>query len=59
MVQLEHGNRAGQRFGLLLHGRCGRRACSTSAAFCCVTLSICDTAWLTCSMPALCSRVAR
>ena len=32
-----------------------RRASSTSAAFCCVTWSICATAWLTCSMPALCS----
>jgi hypothetical protein len=29
--------------------------CSTSAAFCCVMLSICDTASLTCEMPISCS----
>ena len=33
-------------------------ASSTSAAFCCVTSSICVTAWLTCSMPAVCSWLA-
>src|ERR1700739_2517088 len=30
-------------------------ACSTRAAFCCVTPSICVTAWLTWPMPLLCS----
>ena len=30
--------------------------CSTSAAFCCVMPSICDTASLTCEMPINCSR---
>ncbi|MNN11562.1 hypothetical protein D3C81_1245250 [compost metagenome] len=33
-------------------------ACSTSAAFCCVTPSICVTARLTCSMPVVCSALA-
>src|SRR6476661_4139691 len=33
-------------------------ASSTSAAFCCVDSSSCATAWLICSMPAVCSCVA-
>lgn len=33
-------------------------ACSTNAAFCCVTSSICATATLTWSMPVLCSAAA-
>ena len=40
--------------GLVLHGA-GRRRPFPSAAFCCVTSSICDTARLTCSMPSACS----
>ncbi len=35
--------------------RAAALASSTSAAFCCVVSSICTTAWLTCSMPELCS----
>ncbi|KAG0730749.1 hypothetical protein G6F23_015987 [Rhizopus arrhizus] len=30
-------------------------ASSTSAAFCCVTVSICATAWFTCPIPEDCS----
>jgi hypothetical protein len=32
-------------------------ACSTNAAFCCVTWSICVIAVLTCAIPSVCSRL--
>ena len=53
-VDLEHRHRLGQALRLFLQ-RARAAASSTSAAFCCVTSSICDTARFTWSMPLDCS----
>ena len=57
-MHAEHLHRLQQVLGLLLQAPAAAAASSTSAAFCCVTWSIWVTAWLTCSMPALCSALA-
>jgi hypothetical protein len=55
--QLEHAHQFRQLARLVLRACC-RGGFSTSAAFCWVTSSICVMAWLTCSMPSLCSELA-
>ena len=55
----EHRNGADQLLGLYLEAVCGGGACSTSAAFCCVTVSIWFTASPIWATPRLCSATCR
>ncbi len=55
VVELEGADGLRELLRLVLQSLRRSGACSTSAAFSCVTLSICVTAWLICSMPSLCS----